>query len=103
MNTCKSGRWLCVVAVGVLLTTMAHADWKFSGYTQVRYNIWDSDYGSKKPDSDFLLRRIRIKLEGPVAPDTTITVQADLAGLVDNESTTGPIPPPMAYAVHVNP
>jgi len=79
-----------MVAVGVLLTTMAHAEWKWSGYSQIRYNIWDGDYGTKKPDSDFLMRRVRVKLEGPVAEDTTVTIQADLAGLLNNESTTGP-------------
>jgi len=79
-----------VVAVCMTLATMAHAEWKWSGYTQVRYNIWDADYGTKKPSSDFLIRRARIKLEGLVAEDTSITLQADLAGLIDNESTSGP-------------
>jgi len=83
-------RFSGMLAVALMLTTMAHAEWKWSGYTQMRYNIWDGDYGTKKPDSDFLIRRARIKAEGPVAADTTITLQMDFAGILDNEATSGP-------------
>lgn len=78
-----------LVTLALLGATMAQAEWKWSGYTQVRYNIWDGDYGSAKPDSDFLIRRVRVKLDGPIAEDTTITLQADLAGLLNEESTSG--------------
>lgn len=82
-------RLACVVALGMLLATMAHAEWKFSGYTQVRLNVWDGAYGDTKPGDDFLVRRARVKLEGTVDPDTMIALQADLANLVSDESTSG--------------
>lgn len=89
MNAKTMVRMACVAVLGMMWTTMAHAEWKWSGYTQLRYNIWDSEYGSKKPDSDFLVRRARVKLVGTVTEDTTLTLQADLSNLVNEESTSG--------------
>jgi hypothetical protein len=82
-------RLVGVVAVGMMLTTMAHAEWKWSGYTQIRLNTWDSNYGDSKPSSDFLARRARIKLVGDVDPDTNLALQIDFANLVNDESTSG--------------
>lgn len=77
-------RWLTWLAAGmvtVMLTTAAHAEWKFSGYTQARYNFWDGDL-EDEPDA-FDLRRVRIKAEGPVSEETTIKLQFDLGKLDD--------------------
>jgi hypothetical protein len=83
-------RVLGMMAIGATLTTMAHAEWKWSGYTQLRYNQWDSDL-SKPDDSTFQVRRARIKVEGPVNDDTTITLQADFSKLIDDEKGSGDV------------
>lgn len=57
------------------------AEWKFSGYTQARYNFWDSELDSADA---FDLRRVRIKAEGPVSDETTIKLQFDLGKLDDD-------------------
>jgi hypothetical protein len=65
----------------VLLVSAAHAEWKFSGYTQLRYNLWDSAVD----DDSFDARRARLKFEGPVFGDTTtFKIQLELAGLDDD-------------------
>lgn len=64
-----------------LVVSLAHAEWKFSGYTQARFNAWDNDVD----DDSFDLRRVRIKAEGPVfGEETTIKLQFDLSGLDDD-------------------
>lgn len=84
---------MSAMAIMASLSSLAHAQqkvaWRWSGYTQVRYDFFDSDYGKAKPDSDFLIRRARVKFEADVDPDTTITLQADLAPLINDESTSG--------------
>lgn len=86
----QAGLLLAVLGVVVSLSSAAHAEWKWSGYTQLRFNQWDSDLN--KPDNDqFQIRRARIKLEGQVSEDTTITLQADFSKLVDDEKGSGSV------------
>ncbi|MHB8997356.1 MAG: porin [Armatimonadota bacterium] len=83
-------RVMGMIAISVMLTTMAHAEWKWSGYSQLRYNWWDEDL-NKDNDSAFQIRRARLKVEGQVNPDTTITLQADFAKLIDDENGSGDV------------
>lgn len=70
-----------LVATGLGLAGLVQAEWKFSGYTQMRYNFWDSDLD--KGDA-FDARRARIKAEGAVSQVTTFKIQIDLAKLDDS-------------------
>jgi phosphate-selective porin len=65
----------------MLCGTFAHAEWKFSGYTQARYNMWDE----ATDEDSFDLRRVRIKAEGTVSDETAIKLQFDLSGLDDDQ------------------
>ncbi len=64
----------------VVCVSGAHAEWKISGYTQARCNVWDDAVD----DDAFDLRRVRVKLEGPVGEVGEIKLQVDLAGLDDD-------------------
>lgn len=72
-----------LAALGLWAVGVAQAEWKFSGYTQTRYNFWDSDLGK---DDAFDLARARVKFEGPVSEDTTMKIQVDLSKLDDTGS-----------------
>lgn len=74
-------RWVGLAAVVVTMCGAVQAEWKFSGYTQARYNFWDGDLDS---NDAFDLRRVRIKAEGPVSEETTIKLQFDLGKLDDD-------------------
>jgi hypothetical protein len=76
--------------VALTLATVAHAEWKWSGYTQLRYNWWDEDL-NKDNDSAFQVRRARVKVEGPVNDDTSIVLQVDLAKLIDDDNGSGSV------------
>jgi hypothetical protein len=69
--------------VTLILATAAHAEWKFSGYTQARYNLWDSDLDEA---DEFDLRRVRLKAEGPVSDETMMKLQLDFSKLDDTGS-----------------
>lgn len=74
-------RLVSAVAVAILCGTVAHAEWKFSGYTQARYNMWDD----ATDEDSFDLRRVRFKAEGTVDDKTAIKLQLDLSGLDDDQ------------------
>ncbi|MEN6642530.1 MAG: porin [Armatimonadia bacterium] len=74
-------RWFGLATALLAVCGAVHAEWKFSGYTQARYNFWDGDLDS---DDAFDLRRVRIKAEGPVSEETTIKLQFDLGKLDDD-------------------
>ena len=81
MRATRTLMLLVLVAMGLALAGLAQAEWKFSGYTQMRYNFWDNDLD--KGDA-FDIRRARIKAEGPVSEATTFKIQLDLAKLDDS-------------------
>jgi len=80
----KTRGWCAVVlaAVCCLVVTSAYAELKISGYTQARYNHYDDDLSD---DADgFDLRRVRVKVAGPVNDDgTKITLQVCLGKMDD--------------------
>ena len=79
-----ASRSVGLVGLAVCVTicaSIARAEWKFSGYTQIRFNLWDDAVD----DDSFDARRARLKVEGPVFDDTTsFKIQFDLAGLDDD-------------------
>lgn len=71
---------LCLTLT-LVVTGLGHAEWKFSGYSQVRYNFWDNDL----PDGDnsFDVRRARLTVEAPLNPQASFRAQIDLGKLDD--------------------
>jgi hypothetical protein len=87
----KLGGWL---AAGALVATLAATicgpaagEMSVSGYTQARY-MWHDD-SMYKPD-EFDLRRVRLKVKGPINEEGTVaTLQIDLSKL--DESGSGEV------------
>ena len=79
-------RLAMVAALAFILTGLAQADFKFSGYTQVRYNFWDADYANSKHFNAFQARRVRLKAVNAFNDDTSITLQLDFGAWLDDEA-----------------
>jgi hypothetical protein len=68
---------LSALAVGTGL-----AEIKVSGYTQARYNLFDD---SMYKEDEFDLRRVRLKVKGPINDQGTVaTLQVEFSGLDDH-------------------
>jgi hypothetical protein len=74
----KAKSLIALVVLGLLLSGLAHADLTMSGYSQLRYNFWDSSYGAVKPSS-FQEARLYLKGEGKIDDWTTYKLQIDFA------------------------
>ena len=72
-----------VVVLAQALACVAQADVKVSGYSQARYNFWDS---SQNKNNEFDLRRVRVKFASTLNDaGTEAVVQVDLSKLDDAE------------------
>ncbi len=83
MNGSRWAGFVLVVLLSVMFGVAAHAELDMSGYAQARFDVWDGDLSSD--DDEFDLRRVRVKIAGPVNDDgTEIKLQVDLGGLDDD-------------------
>lgn len=71
---------IVVLAVGFALG-QAQAEVQFSGWSQVRYNVWDDDLATDPRPFD--LRRARLTLQTPAKAPTSFRLQVEVAGFDD--------------------
>jgi len=71
-----------VVLIALNLLAWAHADLKFSGWSQLRYNDWDDGLTGESFD----IRRFRLTLDGDLGSRTNFRFQVDLAGIDDTSA-----------------
>ncbi len=75
-----------LVLCALLTVAPASAELEISGYTQARYWDDDADKDVSTNDYDFDVKRLYLKLAGPINDDgTKFTLQVDLGGLDDDK------------------